>query len=244
MADNLIVVKTIFRADYEASLDFYEKLIPAAQLLMDDYPDWQRTALKVQLRNYSKHCNLNIDFTSIGYSQEGQGPRTQGAERIEKAAKLLPAALGKEHIRRAGLRRMYLIPVEMEFQDLVDLCRSKVLTNTPDFLEGVAPGVSDFYLLLDFPREPGVKRIILTTAKRNHLPPLTQPEIEANYDSKGRVGITTGETFAQYPEHGLFVDCDYSRLKFDAQELCAFLDAAEQEHDRILENIQSFFFGV
>ena len=146
-------VQTIFRVDYKPTLDFYDKLNSSAQLLADAYENWQTDRLKVVLKDFPSRCSLTIAHANFFFTQDSLNSSEREKTRIEEALKVLPNALGKDVNARVGLRRKYLIAVEMEYKDLHQLVSSKLLNANPELAQSIYPWAQDFHLVLSAPED-------------------------------------------------------------------------------------------
>ena len=235
-------VKTVFRVDYDATLDFYERLYPAAADVRDGYPDWETDRLKVVLKNFEDRCSLTISHAAFFYSQDHLNAVSKEEARINKVIEILPNALGKQKIKRAGLRRQYLLPVEMEYADLVQLMKGKFLTPDPLFHEGICPHFDDLQVVFTF-KHSGFKMITIAPTFRDQLSRVLQLDVTNNFRAED-VWILTGEVFADYPLNSVYVDCDFAETDLECRALASFYQRAREEHAKLIENVQRFTLGI
>ena len=238
-------VKTVFRVDYRPSLDFYDRLYSVANTFVDDYPDWITDRLKVTLRDYRSRRSLLISQKAFVYSQDVRDSASKEKLGIERALVELPEALGKGNFARVGLRRKYLLPVEMEYQELVALFGKKMLTSNPDFQTGLFPDCRDLSLVFNF-QPPGFSSVTIAPVYRQQLSDVSQIldlQIDDHFE-RDNEKFKTGQFFEDYPLHSVFLDVDYAENDVDAPNLPRTYKAAAEAHSTFVENVQPYLFGV
>ena len=85
------------------------------------YKEWETNRLRIVLKDFNAHHSITIAFEKTIFSQDLMGSDLKEQERIQKLIEIVPVELGQSEIKSAGLRRKYLIEVEMSFADLVEL---------------------------------------------------------------------------------------------------------------------------
>lgn len=234
-------VKTPFRVDYDPTLDFYERLYSAAADVRDSYPHWETDRLKVVLKNFEDRCSLTISHAAFFYTQDHLNTVSREESRVNQAIEILPSALGKQKAKRAGLRRKYLLPVEMEYADLVRLMKGKFVTPDPLFHEGICPHVDDLQFVF-MSKHSGFKMITIAPTFRAQLSQVLQLD-DKNF-APGDARILTGELFESYPLNSVYVDCDFAETDIECSSLSSFYQRTREEHARLIENVQRFTLGI
>ena len=234
-------VKTIFRVDYKPTLDFYDKLHSGAQLLADTYKDWQTDRLKVVLKDFPSRCSLTIAHASFSFTQDSLNSSEREKSRIEEAIKVLPKALGKEVNARVGLRRKYLIAVEMDYKDLHQLVSSKLLNASPELTQSIYPWAQDFHLVFSAP-DAGFRGLTLGPISQEQLRQFLEPD-ESNF-VVGDITLLTGKWFEDYPQTAIYVDCDFAKTDIQSDKLLDFYSEARENHKTLVENVQHYLLGI
>lgn len=237
-----ISVKTVFEVRYQATLDFYQKLYATALEFADTYPHWQTDNIKIQLRDFDSRCSLTITHNRFVYSQDLQYSDQKEGDRIKKAIGTLPKALGKDVFTRVGLRRKYLIPVDMKYEDLVDLTTKKLLTGSQAFYEGIGPDIKDISVVLDL-EAPGIQHLTVGPIIREQMGRHLNLEPESHF-RQDDPRLISGQIFDEYPSPSLFVDCDYGDTEVKAENLEKLYNDACQDHATLLANIVKYMLGV
>ena len=237
-----ISVKTVFEVRYKATLDFYQKLHATALEFVDTYPHWLTDVLKIRLVDFDLRCSLTITHNKFVYSQDLLHSDQKERDRIEEAIQTLPRALGKDIFTRVGLRRKYLIPVEMDYEDLVDLVSKKLLTGSPDFYEGICPNLKDISVVADL-EAPGIQHITIGPITREQLARYLGLDLEAHF-RQDDPALVTGQIFEEYPSPSLYVDCDYGDTEIKAENLKKLYNDAYQDHTVLLGNVVKHILGV
>jgi hypothetical protein len=234
-------VKTIFRVDYKPTLDFYDKLNSSAQLLADTYKNWQTDRLRVVLKDFPNRCSLTIAHANFFFTRDCVNSLEHEKRRIEEAIKVLPKALGKDVNERVGLRRKYLIAVEMDYQDLHQLASSKLLNANPELTKSIYPWAKDFHLVFAAP-DAGFRGLTLGPISQEQLPQFLEPD-ESNFEP-GDVNLLTGKWCVGYPETAIYVDCDYAKTNIKSDRLLDFYAEARENHKILVENVKHYILGI
>jgi len=225
--------KTIFRVDYAPSLDFYDLLFSVGASIKG-YPDWETSGLAVKLRNLEEHCTLYIGYDNFYYDGDLQGKAGED-ERIADALLTLTKALAKEKYRRLGLRRKYLYPVEMNFGELLQLLRQKFLT--PE-ATAIFPPMRDVGCVVDFTESAGMGRVNFGPAKEDELVKLLEFRKDNFKEDQWK------DRLEDAPAVSLYADLDYFRTDIPANELAAVYDSARSFHQRMMERLVVYIFGI
>jgi hypothetical protein len=234
-------VKTIFRVDYKATLDFYDKVNSSAQLLSDTYKNWQTDRLKVVLKDFPSRCSITISHANFFFTQDALNSAEKERSRIDEVIKTLPKAFGKDVNERVGLRRKYLIAVEMDYKDLHKLVSSKLLNSNPELTQSIYPWARDFHLVLASP-EAGFRGLTLGPIIKEQFRQFLEPD-DSNFEI-GDIGLMTGQWFESYPQTAIFVDCDYVRADIKSDKLLDFYTEARESHKTLVENVQHYLLGI
>ncbi len=234
-------VKTIFRVDYKPTLDFYDKLNSSAELLADTYKNWQTDRLRVVLKDFPNRCSLTIAHANFFFTQDSLNSSENEKSRIDEVIKVLPKALGKDVNARVGLRRKYLIAVEMDYKDLHQLVSSKLLNANPELTESIYPWAQDFHLVFSAP-DAGFRGLTLGPISQEQLPQFLEPD-ESNFEV-GDITLLTGKWFEGYPRTAIYVDCDYAKTNIKSDKLLDFYTEARENHKILVENVQHYLLGI
>ena len=179
-----VLYKTIFQARYKPQLEFYNLLIPAAQLF-NDFPHWQTDRLKITLSDFEKHCSVGIAHDSFSYAQDFHDI-DQEQTYIQRVLDILPTALHIGAFNRLGLRRWYLIPVDIPFESLVSILNVKLFSQD-DRLRNIMPKqVDDLSYIIVSSDEPYKSRTVIGPMRKSEIPSFIVVDQEHHLDRQNR----------------------------------------------------------
>ena len=234
--------KTLFKVDYKPTLSFHTRLMNAAEKC-EGYPGWETTGLQVTLSNAKKHCSLDIQHNCFLYDQDSDD-EDLARDRIQKAINTLTSELQLEKMLRFGLRRFYLIRLEMPFSDLVSILKAKLFSIDRIFLGVFTGKVLDLMYRVDYEDKPYRLNVtagpVRKTEVQKYIPYDRKNHLEAKTRNEDYKKICEG-----YPDVGLLFDIDISRAqeKLTLDELNSFLEYARQESEAIKDRLLPYLFS-
>ena len=239
----LINYKTIFRADYKPSLDFYDKLFPIASKLQG-YPDWRTDRLTITLQDFDEQCSFSLTCSNFVYVRDLKKEQAQGQDdkRIDAILKAVQPQMQAQNYERLGLRCWFLQSVAMSFDELVSLTSERFFLQTREIKEGICPLPTDVAYVVHFDNNGLEVRLRLRPLKREEIEPQFQPDRDANFPIKKRV-LSPEELFAEFPEVSLLVDADISRKSVPSKELYQTYTEAQILQSKLSQNIARYVFG-
>ena len=236
--------KTIFRVDYKPTLDFYDKLIPMAESFTR-YPDWRTDRISITLQNFDVRCSVNLAFNSFWYVRDlkKENSDEEDDQRIREILEKVPTKLDKQKYERVGLRRVYLYPVEMSFENLVSVIRDKLFVQNDEINEGICPQPTDLAYLVDFLQDKLAVKLRVGPVRKEELEQQIQPDRLANLSVKERAFLAE-ELFAGYRDVSLLMDIDVSKKEPKASELLEVYDASQRVHAKLSKNVVTYVLGI
>lgn len=235
--------KTIFRADYKPSLDFYDKLFPIASKLQG-YPDWRTDRLTITLQNFDEQCSFSLAHTNFVYVRDMERERARGQDdkRIEVALGAVQSHLQIQNYERVGLRCWFVQAVAMSFDDLVSLVSEKFFVQSKQIKDGICPQPTDVAYAVHFEDNDLEVRLRAGPLKRDEIELQFQPD-RGNLPLKKRT-LPSEELFSEFPEASLLMDIDTSRKKVSSKEISQTYTDAQTLQSKLSQNIARYVFGI
>jgi hypothetical protein len=233
--------KTIFRVDYKPSLRFYERLYSLAGSL-SDYPDWFSDRFTVVLQKFPEHCNLRLGPNALVYVRDMKVDLDRDHARISEAVDLLASVPKEGNYARLGLRRQYLFPASMTFEELVILLGDRFLAQSPEIKKGICPAATDMSYVVVFEEETAKVRLAVGPMRRDELGAHLQPDM-INFSDRDRPTVVT-DLFKTYQDVNVFIDIDYFVQDLHGDSVGDIYRAALALHERLTENVVNYIFGL
>lgn len=234
--------KTIFRADYAASLRFYDKLYALSQA-MQGYPDWWTDRLSVTLQNFDRHCSLHLGHKVYVYAQDTKGKEEDDDARIRNAIGLLSEELEIAEYKRLGFRRIYLQKVAMNFENLVSLFGQKLLAQNEEIATGICPHPDDVAYVVDFSEDTSKIKLRMGPMKKAELEIHLQPDRRNNFPLREQ-SRSGSDIYSDCPEVALLIDVDYFRESVGPDEVLGFYEDGLAFSERLGRNVVQYLFGL
>lgn len=123
MADPFIlpVKNVVVEWRFDPSLAIYSKMDQLGMELADQYPDWQRSPLTLEIRNKERQRRFFMSHRRCFFDVIGPSDNNVSAE-LDKAHKLFERLAHETKVsvvRRLGLRQWVAVHKDQSFQDLV-----------------------------------------------------------------------------------------------------------------------------
>lgn len=232
--------KNVFQVRYKPELKFYTRLMEAAGEL-EGYPDWETDIASVKLMDYEKHCSVTIQHNALTYEQDSSDVAL-GRSRATAMIETLPERLGIEHLTRVGYRGHYLIGTETDFESLVKIIDSKLLSQD-ERLRAFVPEPTDVLYRVDFQETPYGCHLSVGPVRKEELPryiPINQA-YHLNPKSKLRDYHAIAMT---YPERAILVDIDFflDKEELSGEDVKGFIETAYKKHSELNENLIHYLF--
>jgi hypothetical protein len=172
------------------------------------YPDWQTGFNRVRLLDRKVHRGITITSHEIIYIQDsGEEPT---AKALTPQAGELFQRLQVATLTRMGHRRWYLVPLEMSFQEAVDLFHLRYYP-ADDPARALGHQIQDVLYRVDTSDEDGWKwHITFAPVPRSQAIGLIRYDFEAHW-SAGEARNAATQVLDRLPEVALFVDLDCYR---------------------------------
>ena len=130
---------------YKANLAFYSKMDAIGLDLLDDFPDWKRSALVLEVQNYSarRRFFMSYDRTVYHVVDPADFDVVSEIERAEKLFGKVIQAVGLAEITRVGMRQWVAFAETITFAELVSRFRRRLCADLKQVDKILAGTVSD-----------------------------------------------------------------------------------------------------
>lgn len=235
--------KIIFQARYKPHLRFYNMLYDIGQKF-ENFPHWETDGLSLVLKDFEKRCSLGIRHDNFSYDQDSDSI-SQADSNLKTVLEILPKYLEIDSYFRLGLRKKFLAPVKMSFQELVGILYLKLFSQD-ECLNKITPEiVYDLQYVIDSSENnlryhirlgPVEKKEIprhMGLNKRHHFDPITE---QKDYE----------EIINSYPELAVFMDIDVfqSEDEIAVTDGNIFLKDAKQRINKLVEGLIAYIFNI
>lgn len=113
------VTKFALKVDFKPCLSVYTRMDSIGTALLHEFPDWNRTALSLELRNYNNRRLFRMAHNHCFFERDN--PDDLSSE-LEFAGKVMDSALRKfevNKISKAGVLHLFAAAQELSFEDVV-----------------------------------------------------------------------------------------------------------------------------
>ncbi len=228
--------KLVVEWRYKPELGFYGKMDAIGIDYTNQFPDWQRTPLTLELRNRKKHRRVFLSVRRSFYDSDG--PENQATE-FDFAAGVLDKVSGKLELgtyERIGVRQWFATDLHKTFTALVDEVYKKFCQHNEAITAVVGTRVKDTAYLIDVEHPDGWRyNLKLGPMQKKQWFDLVQHE-PGNFEEED-----DGETFAKFraslPKQFLFIDLDCYQADLPAPKTPAFVRAVRTSSQDLVQGL-------
>jgi hypothetical protein len=145
----IIPKRLVIECRYPPSLHFYSKMDNVGQSFLTDFPDWQRTALSLELRDRRDHKRAHLSFGRMFFEfnklDEPLAALDQAVEIYSSASKEFQITENK----RLGVRTFYALTFEPSFESLKDKVVSRFFQSSHDIDQMLDGPITDTAYVVD-----------------------------------------------------------------------------------------------
>lgn len=236
MVESHSLRKLVVELRYKPELRFYSKMDVVGANLSDDFPDWQRSPLTVEVRNKKKHRRVFLSHQRCFYETDlipaFPNPEFDFAE---KTLTEVCAGIGLREVRRIGLRQWFASDLDKSFALMVDEVASRFHNQGDDLRAILSDRTHDVAYAADFEASEGWKYHL-------RLGPMTREQWfqavshEANiFESSEHGKEASFEEYRKgFPENFLYVDVDCYKEDVPADRFAEFVTTFRRKsHDLV-----------
>jgi hypothetical protein len=129
MLRKLPLKKLVVELRYKPELGFYGKMDPIGLELADEFPDWQRSPLTLEVRNKKKHRRLFLSYNRV-FLDVDEADSDGDFSRAEKLLRTVYPKLAVKEFLRIGVRQWFAANLDKPFALMVDEFAERFLVVT------------------------------------------------------------------------------------------------------------------
>jgi hypothetical protein len=198
---------------YKPTLRFYPQLDQLGQEFLDQYPDWERTALTLEVRNIRRHRRVHFAFGRCFYEADGKVDLYNEFNTIGNTIGRTCERIGIDRIERIGIRQFFAIDFELSFAALMDKVHAKLFVQDERLTAALGAAVKDVGYVAEMESDDGFKYHL-------RLGPMLKRQwmemVPLDPDNFERPVTEESATFKKYasliPDQFLYIDFDCARI--------------------------------
>jgi len=204
------VRKLVIELRYKPELSFYGRMDTVGMKLGEQFPDWERSPLTVEVRNKKKHRRVFLCWNRCFYEAdlESADPNRE-FECAQGTLCDVCSALSVHELKRVGVRQWFACDTNKAFAAMVDEITDRFLHRGEELRAILTDNVHDVAYVVDYETHEGWKYHL-------RLGPMTKEQwFQVVHYEPGifvRLDEDASTTFEEYrktlPDNFLFVDID------------------------------------
>ena len=234
------IEKCIFQIRYKPLLPFYDKLF-SQENIFSYFPHWQTDRLKIILRDFDKQHNLVIKHDSITYETDKYSRKIE-----EEVLKLVESninnLIAKDNIIRYGHKFFTLIPLDMDFDELVPIINLKFYES--GFLSSLKSKPDDSSVMITSKINELIYHMHLGPIKNVEIPKFIKFNIENHIDPSSPTKYSEiAKIFETYPKTALYFEMDiYTDKMKEYFPLTKFYLESITLYNIIIASVKNYIF--
>ena len=231
MLQKVPLKKLVVELRYKPDLGFYGKMDAIGLELSEDFPDWERSALTLEVRNKKKHRRLFLSHSRAFIDMDAADPNSD-FDRIEKLLGKVCPKLAVKEFARIGVRQWFVADLDKTFALMVDQFSERFLPKNPDLSGILSDKTKDVAYVADFETAEGW-RYNLRMGPMVKSQWFTTVAHEPGAFDQGDEATETFEAFRKsFPDQFLYIDIDSYKEEYPADKLGKFLGSVRRRsHD-------------
>jgi hypothetical protein len=231
MLQKLPLKKLVVELRYKPELGFYGKMDSIGLELAEEYADWERSPLTLEVRNRKKHRRLFLSVLRAFVDLDDVDPDGDFSHAEKLLGKVCPKLDVKE-FKRMGIRQWFAADLEKPFALMVDQFAERFLPKNQELGGILNDKTKDVAYVVECEAGEGWRYNL-------RLGPMTKAQwfvsvaYEPNAFEQGDEATETFEKFRQtIPDQFLYIDIDCFREDQPADKLDKFLATVRRRsHD-------------
>lgn len=238
MLQNVPLKKLVVELRYKPDLGFYGKMDGIGLELAEDFPDWERSALTLEVRNRKKHRRLFLSHSRAFIDVDAADP-TNDFDRIEKVLRKVCPRLAVKEFARIGVRQWFVADLDKTFALMVDQFSERFLPKNADLTGILTDKTKDVAYVADFETGEGW-RYNLRVGPMEKSQWFTTVAHEMGAFEQGDEATETFEAFKRsFPDQFLYIDIDSYKEDQPTDKLEWFLvSVRRRSHDLATKLVQ------
>ncbi len=228
--------KLVVELRYKPDLGFYGKMDGIGQELAEEFPDWERSPLTLEVRNNKKHRRLFLSVERAFIDVDAAEPDAEFG-RVEKLLGKVCPKLGVKDFLRVGVRQWFVADLNKSFALMVDEFAERFLSKNPDLNSIFGDKTKDVAYVADYETAEGWRYNL-------RMGPMMKSQWFATVAHEPGVfewkedDTETFEAFRQsFPEQFLFIDIDAYKENHPADKLDKLLGSVRRRSDDLASKL-------
>jgi hypothetical protein len=236
MQVKLPLKKLIVELRYKPRLGFYGRMDSFGTELGDDYPDWERSGLTLEVQNKKKHRRLYLSADRSFIDVDAPDPDAD-FDRVEKLLAKLCKKFEITDLKRVGVRQWFAADLNKAFALLVDEFAERFLNRSDGLKSILADKIKDVAYVVDYETADGWRYNLRAGPMTKSQWLGTIMSDRNNFDRTEGATETIEKFRESIPEQFLFVDVDCYKEDHSADKLAKFMTAARRRSQEIVAKL-------
>ena len=231
MFRKLPLKKLVAELRYKPDLGFYSKMDMIGLELAEEYADWERSPMTLEVRNKKKHRRLFLSANRTFMDIDDPNPDGDFSHAEKLLATVCPK-LGVKEFARVGVRQWFAADLDKPFALMVDQLSERFLPKNPELSGILSDKTKDVAYVVDCETSDGWRYSL-------RLGPMLKSQwfLHVAYEPNAfEQGAEAAETFEKLresiPEQFLYIDIDCFKEEQPADKLDKLLTSVRRRsHD-------------
>lgn len=220
---------------YEHSLAIYSSMDQVGIAFKDSYPDWQRTALTLELRDKKHRRRFYMSFNRCFFHTANPDDATIELDKAVPLFDLLAQKMDIKTVKRIGLRQWSAFPRQESLKELVQLTARRFQPTSEKLLDLLQGTVEDVSYVTEATHVSGWKYNL-------RLGPMEKKQwFEIVEFEGGAFEPKAAEEFKEsFPEVFLYIDMDASKEDVPYSETKILLQSMREGSHKVMRGLHDY----
>ena len=253
--------RLIFELRFHPNLKYYDEMNVIGDRLNQVYPHWQRDWCKIQFADRANRSSLLIEHNRIGSHMDMPERYSDFKLRILDCVKIYNEKVGISDVRRAGVRALWLCPVDFDFDELLGIIQDKFYAPKEALGEVIGSQFTDVAYIFYFEKDGYNTHLRMGPVRKGEIPRWIPPRSPIDEESESRENValvlhdldedTSSETAESqgsdygmmnftYPEIAVFYDVDCYTEELKVGDMETFLDKGYGTAESVANGITKY----
>lgn len=230
------IYKLLCEYRFKPNLLFYDVKGQIGDALGPDYPHWETDGLRIKLYVVKQRRVLAIEHNRLVLEWDRPDSIENFQTFFVRAYREYTDRVKTEDYRRLGFRAQCMIPVEMKFEELVEISNGKFLSQNPGLRDLLGEKIDDYMYNVLTEKNGRKLHVVCGPVKKAEIPQWFQPASMVQTAEEHTEEI-------QYPDVAFYMDCDYYINNPTGNDPKDFLDDAIRALTSVTKGLESYVFG-